>query len=71
MQLPYSGTLDIAHFSRLFDNKSESYKLFWFQAIARKIKEGCKTITFETLIDENISMDLFPGLMWRTMNYGT
>src|SRR5699024_12486132 len=40
----YSDILDIAHFSRLFDNKSECYKLFWFQAIAEKIKEGCHTI---------------------------
>ena len=55
MQLPYSDTLDIAHFCRLFDNKSECYKLFWFQAIARKIKEGHKIITFETLIDEMIA----------------
>ena len=47
MQLPYSDVLDIAHFSRLFDNKSECYKLFWFQAIARKVKEGHKVITFE------------------------
>ena len=54
MHLPYSDTLNIAHFSRLFDNKSECYKLFWFQAIARKIKEGYRTITFETLIDEMI-----------------
>ena len=54
MHLPYSDTLNIAHFSRLFDNKSECYKLFWFQAIARKIKEGCRTLTFETLIDEMI-----------------
>ena len=55
MQLPYSDVLDIAHFSRLFDNKSECYKLFWFQAIARKIKEGYEIITFETLIDEMIA----------------
>lgn len=55
MQLPHSDILDIAHFSRLFDNKSECYKLFWFQAIARKIKEGQKTITFEELIDEMIA----------------
>lgn len=54
MHLPYSDTLNIAHFSRLFDNKSECYKLFWFQAVARKIKEGYRTITFETLIDEMI-----------------
>ncbi len=55
MQLPHSDILDIAHFSRLFDNKSECYKLFWFQAIARKIKEGQQTITFEVLIDEMIA----------------
>lgn len=55
MQLPYSDVLDIAHFSRLFDNKSECYKLFWFQAIARKIKEGYEIITFEALIDEMIA----------------
>ena len=55
MQLPYSDVLDIAHFSRLFDNKSECYKLFWFQAIARKIKEGHEIITFEALIDEMIA----------------
>ena len=55
MQLPYSDVLDIAHFSRLFDNKSEYYKLFWFQAIARKIKEGYEIVTFETLIDEMIT----------------
>ena len=31
MQLPYSDVLDIAHFSRLFDNKSEylSYETMW------------------------------------------
>ena len=55
MQLPYSDVLDIAHFSRLFDNKSECYKLFWFQAIARKIKEGHEIITFEELINEMIA----------------
>ena len=55
MQLPYSGVLDIAHFSRLFDNKSECYKLFWFQAIAREIKEGHRVISFEALINEMIA----------------
>ena len=52
MQLPYSDVLDIAHFSRLFDNKSECYKLFWFQAISRQIKEGHEIIPFEPLIVE-------------------
>ena len=69
MQLPHSDILDIAHFSRLFDNKSECYKLFWFQAIARKIKEGQKTITFETLIDEMIADAWYMVLEYR-LNLG-
>lgn len=55
MELPYSEQLDITHFSRLFDNKSECYKLFWFQALAGKIKDGETVISFEELIDEMIA----------------
>ena len=69
MQLPHSDILDIAHFSRLFDNKSECYKLFWFQAIARKIKEGQTIITFETLIDEMIADAWYMVLEYR-LNLG-
>ena len=69
MQLPYSDILDIAHFSRLFDNKSECYKLFWFQAIARKIKEGQRIITFEALIDEMIADAWYMVLEYR-LNLG-
>ena len=69
MQLPYSDILDIANFSRLFDNKSECYKLFWFQAIARKIKEGQKTVTFEALMDEMIADAWYMVLEYR-LNFG-
>ena len=31
------------------------YKLFWFQAIAREIKEGHRVISFEVLINEMIA----------------
>lgn len=55
MQLPYSEELDIAHFSRLFDKKSECYKLFWFQAIITKVIQGRNVLTFEELIDEMIA----------------
>ena len=55
MNLPYSEELDIGHFSRLFDNKSECYKLFWFQAIVNKIEEGKDIFTYEELIDEMIA----------------
>lgn len=69
MQLPYSDRLDIAHFSRLFDNKSECYKLFWFQAVARKIKEGQDTVAFEALIDEMIADAWYMVLEYR-LNLG-
>ena len=47
MQLPYSEQLNIAALSRLFDNKSEYYKLFWFQAIMGKICAGESDIFYE------------------------
>ena len=55
MQLPYSDELNIAAFSRLFDNKSECYKLFWFQAILGEVCAGRLDILYEDLIDEMIS----------------
>ncbi len=55
MQLPYSDKLNIAALSRLFDNKSECYKLFWFQAILRKVCAGEADIPYEDLIDEMIA----------------
>ena len=40
MNLPYSDKLNIAALSRLFDNKAECYKLFWFQAVLEKVCAG-------------------------------
>ena len=55
MNLPESEKLNIASLSRLFDNKSECYKLFWFQAILNAVCEGQQEITFEELIDDMIA----------------
>ena len=55
MQLPFSEELEIKHLSRLFDNKSECYKLFWFQAIVTKVEDGKDTITYEELVNEMIA----------------
>ncbi len=55
MQLPSSDQLNIASLSRLFDNKSECYKLFWFQAILNHVCKGQQVISYETLIDEMIA----------------
>ncbi len=55
MQLPKSEQLNIASLSRLFDNKSECYKLFWFQAILDHVCKGQEEICFEDLIDNMIA----------------
>ena len=55
MQLPKSEQLNIASLSRLFDNKSECYKLFWFQAILNHVCNGQQEISFEELIDDMIA----------------
>ncbi|MGN0658282.1 MAG: HNH endonuclease domain-containing protein [Emergencia sp.] len=53
--LPQRGGLQIARLSRLFDNMSESYKLFWFQAIVSGVCSGKTEFTYEELIDEMIA----------------
>lgn len=56
MQLPYSEQLNIEKLGRLFDNKSECYKLFWFKAILEKVtKEGKTVLSYEELVDEMIA----------------
>ena len=47
MQLPYSDMLEIQNLSRIFDNTSECYKFFWFQAIVSKVLEGKQHITYD------------------------
>lgn len=54
MQLPYSDELNIGYLSRLFDNTTNCYKFFWFQAILRKVDENHQRFTFDELIDEMI-----------------
>ena len=53
--LPYSNSIDTRKLGRLFDNMSESYKLFWFQAIVNKVYEGELLLSFDELINEMIS----------------
>mgnify|MGYP002626748330 CR=1 FL=1 len=54
MQLPYSEKLNTASLARIFDNKSESYKLFWFKAILHEVALGRNEISFRELIERMI-----------------
>jgi len=55
MQLPYSDELNIGYLSRLFDNTTNCYKFFWFQAILHKLDGEHTRFTFDELIDEMIA----------------
>ena len=55
MQLPYSDELNIGYLSRLFDNTTNCYKFFWFQAILRKLDGNNVRFSFDELIDEMIA----------------
>lgn len=55
MKLPYSDELNIGYLSRLFDNTSNCYKFFWFQAILRKVDDNQIRFTFDELINEMIA----------------
>lgn len=53
--LPQDESLEIAEFSHLFDNMSECYKLFWFQALLNLIISGKHIITYDEMVNEMIA----------------
>ncbi len=55
MQLPYSEELNIGYLSRLFDNTTNCYKFFWFQAILRKLDGKNNQFSFDELINEMVA----------------
>ena len=55
IQLPYSDELNIGYLSRLFDDTSNCYKFFWFQAILRKLTPEHTRFSFDELINEMIA----------------
>lgn len=55
IELPESKRIDIKKLGRLFDNMSESYKLFWFQAIVESVIKGKSILTYDDLINDMIA----------------
>ena len=49
--LPSSSQLNTRSLARIFDNKSESYKLFWFKAILEHVLKGESEIYFDALVN--------------------
>ncbi len=50
MELPKYEQLDTLHLQRLFDNMSECYKLFWFQAIVEHVHENQLIMTQNSML---------------------
>ena len=69
MELPFYQGLHTQYLQRLFDNMSESYKLFWFQAIVDKVAEGRQVITFDELVDDMIASAWYMVLEYK-LNLG-
>ena len=55
ISLPYNSEINTTKLGRLFDNMSESYKIFWFQALVNKVNEGNILISYDSLINEMIA----------------
>ena len=52
MKLPESNELNTGYLARVFDNKSECYKLFWFKSIVVTVfNKRITKISYEELID--------------------
>lgn len=50
----YENNLDTDKFARMFNNKAQSYKFYWFEAILNLVKTEERDFTFEEVIDEMI-----------------
>ena len=69
MELPIYQGINTKSLQRLFDNMSECYKPFWFQALIDKVMEGRQILSFEELVDEMIAGAWYPVLEYK-LNLG-
>lgn len=54
LDLVYENNLDTDKFARMFNNKAQSYKFYWFEAILNLTKTSEEDLSFENVIDEMI-----------------
>lgn len=54
LEIVYENNLDTDKFARMFNNKAQSYKFYWFEAILNLTKDTEEDLTFEEIIDEMI-----------------
>ena len=53
-EIIYENNLDTDKFAQMFNNKTQCYKFYWFEAILNLIKMEDRDLSFEEIIDEMI-----------------
>lgn len=54
LEIVYENNLDTDKFARMFNDKAQSYKFYWFEAILNLSLASEEDLTFEEIIDEMI-----------------
>lgn len=54
LDIVYENNLDTDKFARMFNNKAQSYKFYWFEAILNLTRTTEGDLTFDEIIDEMI-----------------
>ena len=54
LEIVYENHLDTDKFARMFNNKAQSYKFYWFEAILNLTVASEEDLAFEEIIDEMI-----------------
>ena len=54
LEIVYENNLDTNKFARMFNNRAQSYKFYWFEAILNLTIASEEDLTFEEIIDEMI-----------------
>ncbi len=54
LDIVYENNLDTDKFALMFNNKSQSYKFYWFEAILNLIMDTEENLTFNEVINEMI-----------------
>ncbi len=67
--LPYSEKINVAQLAQLFNNMSESYKIFWFRAIFKVILDRRTSVSYGELIN-NMIIDAWYKVSEYKLNLG-
>ena len=67
--VPYSNEIDYITFSKLLDNMSATYKMYWLLGIINEVAEGNVEIEFRKLVSKMIVAAWYPIRAFK-LNFG-